>query len=55
MPEKKLVQIVCRNVELGVWRRARSQAVLQDLKMGNVLTTLLEKWLQGNIRIQKGE
>jgi hypothetical protein len=55
MPDKKLVQIVCRNVDPGVWRRARSQAVLKGLKMGNVLTVLLEKWVQGNIRIPKGE
>ena len=46
-------QIVVRGVDPEVWRRARSQAVLQGMPMGSVVTKLLEAWLKGKVRIEK--
>ncbi len=51
----KIPQVLVRGVEPEVWRRARSQAVLQGMPMGSVLTKLLEAWLKGKITIEKDD
>jgi hypothetical protein len=49
--DEKEFQIVVRGVDPEVWRRARSQAILQRENMGPLLTKLLEAWLKGKIKI----
>lgn len=49
-----LKNILIRNLDSDVYRKARSKAVGQGLTMGNLVTTLLKKYVKGEVKIENG-